>query len=454
MNIKFLTSLALGLLSSILFFSCNNNDTDIDYVNLTNDAQIYSFSLTAPVKQKGDSVSRAQDSLRIEVVNKTNYSIDQVSSIIYNADSLPYLTQLEKVLVKVSFNPTYGISSIQVQLPDSTYMWNTTDSINFSKLPVKFIVTSRGNTTKTYNIDIRTHKIDPNLIVWKQQASLPIVGKTKTILKDDTFYVLTLANGKISLEKSAQNNVSWSSQAVSGLPSTINVESFVYANSLFNVIDQTGLSYTSTDGVTWSKANNNLVLKAILGILPSQSDYLIAIIQDGNSYYFAKGSSLKELKAVSKIQGYTSSDIPSTFPLSGAATAAISSDKMLIVGAGVDQYGNNQSATWLIKNASDGIEITSFTKATPFDGGAGLSLFGYDKQLYILKNRQFYISSNWGETWAVAPQKQSLDDNILSVQGQTVVVDKDNYIWILGGSTKTNTYLNGVWKGRLNKLIP
>lgn len=458
MNIKQITSLTLVLLSCIVFFSCNKNDSNIDYSGLTNDAQIYSFSLTAPILENGDSTSRAQDSLRIKIVNETNYAIDQLANIIYNPDSLPYLTKLKNVAVKVSFNPTYGVASIQVQTPDSSYFWNTKDSINFSKLPVKFIVTSRGETQKIYNIDIRTHKINPDLMVWQQMPSLATMGKTKTLLVDNIFYAY-VHDGSLKLYTSSQKNISWSSKPLSGLPSDLIVESLVYINSTYNAIDIRGNSYTSTDGQVWTKTNNEKFIKTVVGAIPETSNNtLLVVIKEDQNYYFAKGSNLTDIQKVDKIVGMTSNQIPSNFPVEGMSSytnySIISKDKMLMVTGGVDQTNTDLSVTWLIKGSSNSIEATPIVQKPPFEGGVGLSAFGYDGKYYVLQNKQFYISNNWGQSWNIAPHEQNLDAKMEAIKGQSLIVDQDNYIWIFGGNTQNNTLSNQVWRGRLNKLIP
>ena len=86
--------------------------------------------------------------------------------------------------------------------------------------------------------------------------------------------------------------------------------------------------------------------------------------------------------------------------------------------------------------------------------GKGVSLFPYNKQMYTLKLNQFFISSTWGQKWNVAASKQMLSKEISRRKDQTVIIDDQNYIWIFGGVSENGTYLNDVWRGRLNSLIP
>ena len=126
---------------------------------------------------------------------------------------------------------------------------------------------------------------------------------------------------------------------------------------------------------------------------------------------------------------------------------------MLILSGGIDLSGNDSSYIWIVRNVAQGIEITAFTKNTLYKG-AGISSFFYDNKLYVLAGNQFYISATWGDTWYKAPDGQMLDPDIEDRSGQSVIVDAENNIWIFGGISENGTYLNDVWKGRLNRLIP
>lgn len=466
MNIKYITYLLSGFLLFLLFPSCSDdNNTTTNYTAASKDAQIYSFSIAGKAPISKDSVQRAQDSIRFIQVNKTKFAIDQVAGVIYNPEPLPYGTVIDSLLVTVTFNPSYSPSQVLVTTPDSIngYVWNLTDSISFAKLPVRFTVTSQGGTIKGYNIDIRTHQVDPDSILWEQMTSYPTVfGESKTLLHDNTFYTYAL-NGSNSLLYTSNKSLtlSWTNEPLSGFSSAVKPESIFLMNSVFYALDQAGSSYSSTNGKDWQQLATNKILTSILGVLPAVDrvdDELLVTYNNGGAYYFGK---TKDMVTVTEVS-YTSVSgndkiVPSDFPLQKAASctsmSTTKSKRMLILTGGVSSIGVDLAYTWLIKISDNGLEMSPFVK-NPYFKGAGLSNFIYGDKLYALSNNQFYISALWGESWITAPAKQRLDPAMSLRTGQTAIVDNNNYIWIFGGVSAEATGLNDVWRGRLNSLIP
>lgn len=454
MNIKYITYLFSGLLLFLLFPSCSDNDTTTNYTSSSKDAQIYSFAISAIAPISKDSVQRAHDSIRFIQVNKTKFAIDQVAGIIYNPDSLPFGTVLDTVKVAITFNPSSSPSQVLVTTPDSIngYIWNLTDSVNFGKSPVKFRVTSQGGTLKSYNIDIRIHKIDPDTMLWNQMASYPSpFGESKTILKNSVFYTYGLNGGAPVLYTTDKESINWAKQTLSGFPATVKSESIFLMNDIFYALDQAGNSYSSDNGKTWKKLNNGKALISILGVLPAVNrvdDQLLVVYNDGGQYF----GKTKDLITITP----TDKQIPANFPLQKAASfTSLSTNKnkrMLILTGGINVTGVELAYTWLIKDSEDGLEMSPFVKNTLFKG-AGLSSFIYGDKLYALSSNKLYISAVWGESWVLAPNKQKLDPKIATRTGQTAIVDVNNYIWIFGGVSGSKG-LNDVWRGRLNSLIP
>lgn len=99
-------------------------------------------------------------------VGTVKFVIDQVNGRIYNPDSLPFGTVIEKVVCTVTY--ANGLASIEVTqdaLPDSTYYWNLSDSLDFSK-PVKMVTTAYdGITKKTYITQVNVHQGGARLYV-------------------------------------------------------------------------------------------------------------------------------------------------------------------------------------------------------------------------------------------------------------------------------------------------
>lgn len=465
MKLKYITYLICGFLLSLSFMSCDSGSNSYNYENTNKDPQIYSFSIAGSPDQTGDSIAKVRDKERFEIVNKTKFAIDQVRERIYNPDSMPYGTVLKnKVLPTLSFNPSYGAGTVEVTIPDSLsgFIWNQTDSIDFSKQPITFKVSSPdGLNQKVYNIDIRIHKIDPDTLTWAQMPSLPAAGQSKTLLAGDKFYTYSIQGGGVSLYTTFLTSINWTSESVAGLNQDILTESLFLMNSVFYAIDKNGLSYKSTDGKTWAAVSNGKYVVSVLGIVPGvgrADDILVVIFEEDGKYYFGKTKDMSTVEAVTNVNGSSVSyEVPSGFPVTGVASLPSYSDnknfRMLILSGGLDNSGKEISDTWVVRNAEGGLEISSFIRNILYKG-PGLSNFFYDEQIYVLAQNKFYISKTWGDIWFAAPNKQMLDPDMTVRSGQSLIVDTENNIWIFGGISENGTYLNDVWKGRLNRLIP
>ncbi|SHF52751.1 DUF6242 domain-containing protein [Dysgonomonas macrotermitis] len=469
MNIKYIIYLFPSLFLSFLFSSCNDSSSTTDYTSSSKDAQIYSFSMVAPVRQVSDSLEQIEQNSIFAIVNKTKFSIDQVSGSIYNQDSMPYGTILEKVALSLTFNSTYGVSKVTIFSPDSIngYDWNLSDSVFVGKAPMSFKVASYGGTSKTYNFDIRIHKVDPDTILWDKMSSYPAsIGESKTLLAKDeqdvpSFFTYTIVNGAAKLYSTAVNSIVWKEQTLTGMPGTFNPKSISVLNDVFYGIDKSGTAYKSTTGTTWSKLTSNKVVESILGVLPAENrtdDQLLVTFEEDGSYYFGK---TKDMQTITQVEYLSVSPadntVPANFPLKGASDytnfSTTKNSRMLIISGGVSQSSVNLPTTWLVKNTDQGLELSPYSKNSLFSG-TGVSLFAYDSKMYVLQLNQFYISTAWGEKWEEAPSKQMLSSQITKRKDQSVIVDDQNYIWIFGGVSESGTYLNDVWRGRLNSLIP
>lgn len=469
MNIKYITYLFSSLFFTFLLMSCNDNNTTTTYGPPSKDAQIYSFAMSAPTPKRSDSLEQVHQKKIFAIVNKTRFAIDQIGEVIYNPDSLPYGTELKKVLLTPTFNSAYGVSKVTIFTPDSAggYDWNLKDSVFVKKSPISIGVTSQAGLLKTYKLDIRIHKIDPDTILWNKMTSYPAaIGESKTILlkgNTPTFFTYTVVGGVVKLYTSPSSAISWTQKTLTGLPATLAVKSITVYNNAFYALDKDGKPYKSTDGILWSKQNPNKTVMSIIGVLPEVSrsdDQLLVTYKDAGKYYFGKTKDMVSVSPVSYLSiSPSDNQLPANFPLSesNAYTNYSSSQKerMLIVSSGIDKTGTKElSDTWLIKNLNEGLELSPSQQDSVMFAGKGVSLFPYNNKIYTLKLNQFFISSAWGQKWEVAPSKQMLSKEILRRKDQTVIIDDQNYIWIFGGVSATGTYLNDVWRGRLNSLIP
>lgn len=456
------------LFFSLLFlsYSCNNDNT-VDYgpSQLSADAQIYAFTL------KGTPVSK-KDSIAYPILAKTKFTIDQFAQEIYNVDSLPYQMTLRGFIATVTYgnaNPS-KVEVIFRNSNDSIAEWNGTDSINFSKNDISLKVTpqnANASSAKTYAIKLNIHQIDPDTIIWKQISSLNYTqssAQEKVLLHNEIFYRFNIANGVVSLQTAVKNDPAptWSNQAVSGLPNNISLKSITYFGNNFFAVSQSGDSYYSSDASSWYKANNELNIQQIVGVVPEASetkDSLLVVTKENENYYLARTCDFTTFGSKILINNQSVFDYTkfinllktNFFTCTNYDRGNQSMNYMIF--AGIDE-SNSSLMSWVFLSQDEKLRVSKNSeKVNPFGHGKSMAnnqLFEYDNNVYALSNNSLYISKNLIKNWSKAPSKQVLDKGMKENAGQTIIVDKDNFIWIFGPESTAQAEVR---RGRLNRLI-
>lgn len=460
-----LRNITLAFLGITWLFSACNSDTEYDLSGASADAQISSFSLTGVHdKTWTDSVDRATDSLRYVILGKTKFAIDQVNDLIYNPDSLPYGFTLKTLLPAITYVGSPSSLTIELKdalksgVADTTYQWNGSDSINlaYKRISVNVVAANQA-TSKSYKLDIRIHKVDPDSIKWKIAAKYSSYASyRKSVLSGDSINTLTKTlTSSLLLEvvkgiSNSSSSVSIESKNVSGLPSDVKVLSFGRYGDSFYVLSDDGKTFKSSNAQSWAEVNNGVTISEILGVAPGNYDSenrIIVLVKDGADLRF--GATLDFSSVVLLDQS-----VPSGFPVKGFASVAnvdgLKSRRMLFVGTGKDKNDNDLSSIWLLKMNGDLLSVAKAGASTYFSG-AGNSLFQYDDKVYLLSKRKLYVSTSWGLTWVEADGKQALPSIVKNYTEQTVVV-KNNGLWILGGKDSGGDSAAEIWTGVLNRL--
>lgn len=449
MILKKSSLLFIVLILAICFNSCSNDNT-ITYGEESADAQIYSFSLSANAVNYADTINYA-------ILASTKFAIDQSTRRIYNPDSLPYKINIKKFDTKMTFSPSSNPSSILlIYNNDSIAQWNSTDSIDYRNFNKFKITAAKVTSSREYTLELRIHQIDPDTIPWKQLPSLAInTNNQKTLLKEDAlFYCYSISGSNLSLNVFDKKTSVWISKTITNPPSGINLASVTLFNDTFYAINSAGNTFSSTDGIAWSALSGNNVY-SVLGVHPGKTDAtntLLVVVKNGTTYNFAKTKDMVTFDVVQNIVGAASNNVPSDFPASGFSSATqYDGERMLIITGGKDFNNIQKNTSWQIRSGDGGLEIIPTQQNNVFKANAGIATFIYDSKLYALTDNMFYISSSSGFKWIPAPAKQVLDPKMPKTSGQSIIVDKENYIWSFSGISGGPIQ---VWKGRLNKLNP
>ena len=197
---KKLAILSLSAFAAGAFFTgCMSSYDNSIQEEAASDIIVSSFSFT-----KDDSILANLDTVF--------FSIDLQKGRIFNADSLPYGTRIDKLVPVITFHQGASAVNLTVKKADGTdtvynYVTNSTDSIDFSNGPVKMAVTSIYNSfTYNYSIEVNVHKLPADTLVWSKAAysALPGGGAVtgqKTVKSGDNVLCVTTDGSKYYLNK-------------------------------------------------------------------------------------------------------------------------------------------------------------------------------------------------------------------------------------------------------------
>lgn len=440
---------------ALLLSSCLGSD-DNEY-EIPKDCQITSF------KVDHDSILGGQ-------LDTVKFVIDQVNGRIYNPDSLPFGTVIEKVLCTITY--ASGMASIEVTpyATDSTYYWDLKDSLDFSQ-PVKMVTAAYdGIAKKTYIAQVNVHQVVPDSMSWDLYANNVFgfpVKEQKVITwgeeNDEYYYMYTQAadaSKGYSLQSSSVSNArSWTTLSLEGLPAgEVRLSQMTeYDNTLY-VPTTKGALYQSVNGQKWTLVDQAPSVKTVLGAVKegglNQSSALAVIIDNNGVLSYA---------AMSKDLKWTTGDaVPTGFPVSGFGS--LSSQNMfresLAVVAGKDKDGKLLNSAWSTMTGTSWVLLTDM-ESDYFDKREGVMLSAYDDKFCLIggideankAHKDIYFSKDGGVSWILSDTLTVMPVDYKARGFASVLVDKEKYMLIFGGKENNNANeLDQIWRGRINRL--
>ncbi|MGN0186852.1 MAG: DUF6242 domain-containing protein [Paludibacteraceae bacterium] len=406
--------------------------TDESTTTLSSDATLSMFYLS-------------HDSL--PTLKKITFTIDNDSNVIYNIDSLPYLTPLHELTPTI-----YGNTLKQIVINDTT-TYTGTDTIDFTKPVTITTLATDGESTRTYIVRVCTHQIDPDLYNWQGINSEIVADQTivqqKTVMYNNRLCYFVKNTTEITLFTSTDGK-QWTRQTINGLPATTNLDGIVATDSCLLVIDGNTL-YQATTPTTWNARATDLPVSRLAFAMNNQ---LFAIGQTSDTRYMFASPDL--------LMWNNLGSLPSNFPDSDFAvcvdTEPSGKYRAFVVG-GRKTDGSILGTVW---SSADGSYWANLAASKEwFAPRYGAAVVQYADELLLIggadnngpcADKQWY-SPDFGLTWDTMPAKNMLPDLWLARYGHSIIVDSDSYIYIVGGQTAT-TVLSDVWKGRKNSEAP
>lgn len=416
----------LAIASTLSFAACNESDDP------------YEYQLSSSVLVSGFSLS--EDKNVLDSLENVFFSIDLVEAKIYNADSLPYGTNVSR-LVPVIATPSTA-SAVQLEFPrpgmtDSivNYLTNSTDSIDFSNGPVKLRVKSQsGSVERVYEIKVNVHQVKADTLAWYAVESAPLPTSMehpdaqRTVELGGTYYCLTSKGTEYCLATTTNpSDPRWQTKAVA-FSFDANVESLRATDDALYILGKDGTLYASTDFVTWTPTGQTWHYaygkygNQLLGSKQEDGNWLIASYPDNKTW-----------------------PMPANFPISGTSepscyTPILGLSQQLVMTGGRTAEGKMLGGSWSFDGQNwayvtlqpmpyeledmamvpYAIFETSSSNWVPTEVPALLAFGGHDANGSI--NPLVLYSLDWGMSWHKAPTLMQMPESLPKVWGASAFV--------------------------------
>lgn len=395
------------------------------------------------------------------------YKVEHLTDtgLIYNIDSLQFGTRLDSVVPYVTYMATPG--SATFILPDTTIESTGVDTMDFTQQPIYLRVTASDLVNvKWYRFNIFAHQVDPDLFVWEQltnQIFAPQVCDTKAFYHHGKLLLL-VNNGLSTQAYQSADGSSWTrlSDNIATLPIPCYVRDILQHNDTLYYIADNRL-YSSTDGLTWSEWVNTASDYALVNMVVSYAGQAWCLVENTSKALQLATITADGLEIMTEIAGLVDGVLPANFPISDFAALSFSSSserpRAMIVG-GRNMAGDVVNTRWNLEYAAtDGYRLKDFSITQPsFKSLTGVSIVQYGNHLMMfggtdndLKWRSDMLySDDEGMNWYIPDTAHhKLPENYTTRQNQSVVIDDDQNVYIIGGQSQTQS-LSDVYRGYLN----
>ena len=443
-----LATYLVACLSVFLFASCWGDE---DETLLSPFAMVKSFSIGNIKSSYPSFTSTGKDTTVVKTIScdSLSFTIDQLNGLIYNNDSLPYCTNLEKVVTTMTLN---GVASIYVDSTETYDYYATTDSTDFTT-PRKFRIYSEGGTYyKDYLVSVNAHQVEPELMVWEKGGAVAGLVPYGAVEFSGNMNLFGKIGAKqVVASSKVGEKIAWTSTEINGLPASADLSTVKEFNDALYVVADNAL-YVSADAVNWSQTVEIPGLVAIVGV--SESVLMVAtetewMCSEDGTEFETKGS------------------LPANFPLYGVSIASYpmvhnnNIVRYMIFGYSTSAK-NGVPYVWSRLSTEDSWTIYENAE-NPFPCPAlkGLSVVRYDNFFYALGGAgtvdgvkvkafdSFYVSRDNGIVWKpLDSYYQKLPAELLGNNNAFVVaVDSRNYMWIVNSGSGAVAY-----RGIINRL--
>ena len=383
------------------------------------------------------------------------FTINQKTLLVENRDSLPYNTDLSRVVLNLTYVGATAYYRASDAWDDEQWLiYNTTDSIDIRQ-PLHIRVVATDNTERRYTLRMNVHTSHSDSLHWalvEGHEAINGASPMKATTWEDKVGVLVNDGDAVAWMSHAESNSGEWDKIVTDLPTSTDVNSLAKNNKALYVNTADGALYSSTDGVAWTMlcqeeglrlagASNDKLYAIFSGTLWSTPENVIewvaeplddsaALLPDQEvvSFSYAQNSSLTRMILL--------------------GNRSVAADSTAVVWTkSWTEFENENTESWMhYTRSDDNIRQLPMFKQ--------MSLMYYDNMLMaaigdsydgsVSAMERFYVSQDNGLTWSrlqtiLPPSDIRLTDSFIAS-----TVDSSNFIWLFAGGK--------VYRGRLNRL--
>ena len=476
MKIKALPIVVVIMLVISALASCLGGVESYDYDPETS---ITSFSIGTLYIDVVGLDSLGNDSAYYDSVDGSEYpfTINQLTRVIENKDSLPLNTRLDKVPTSVSYDAGYLFyTKLHYDGDEGTdTLWTDDDSISFEYGPLEFKVWSyAGVWGDPYTVKVNVHQENPDSMGWSNHYSHTFVSekltRQKAVFADEKIFVFGKdASGDIALEYTSlsydyngdiASKAYMSSWKKASLPDGTEPYSAVVwldqiwfvANNTLYVMDPQTVDYEEAS-LNGTPSNLSLLLA---GAVTSSNEYLYGRAADGQFYVYDTSSATwkedgeaDEDYDIDIDYRITSTTMPVSYNSNFTHVLTISenpveSDSCAIIGNRLtsDKYWMALTAREDTMSCPNIVDPTIYyynDKLYAFGGSSLTNTSSQNDSAWVAFGAMF-ISENSGLSWQISTINTTFPEDNESfvshydesvIGGYSSVLDEQNYIWII-----------------------
>ena len=452
MKLRILNIFASLLITACAITSCLD-DYDTEY-ELSADACITAFSIKDSIITYYQSKIGDKDTTLSTAVVGAEYPfiISHTDGLIYNPDSLPYGTDVSKVVVDI-------ISDYYLYIVAETdSLWEQKDSLNFEQ-PIQFkVLAQNGVFGRTYTAKINVHQQDPEVMTWEKMSNnfSTEIKAQKAIYTNKQIYIFAEQGSKVAMTCTTDGKV-WSDLKAIDIPIKADYSSVMAWGNQFYILANQEL-YTSTNGLNWNKVETGVSIARLLANSQTANSQKIMGIDTDNYFIGSEDGILwNRYEAV-----------PESFPTTKTSYVSYELDtnseisRTILVGNDELSTDTTTSAWMQISTENSWNELYLERQIFACPKLENLSLIRYNNLLYIFGGpgrrnsdiapfSNFFASEDSGITWKIINKNVMFPDEFEDLYEQTdgqfsFVVDDNQYLWIIWSQ------IGEVWRGRINKL--